>query len=701
MSNALVFLFLLNVFSSAYAQVHEDLREVKVLGHLDDELPLSHINKDSIVKKEVLSEDRISHKNANDLSGALDLEPGVQTNISCASCGSKRVTLNGLRGENTTVLIDGLPAFSSVSSFYGLEALPLTGLNHIEIMRGAGASLTAPEAIGGVVNLVTKKPDEKSFSYQVKGGGQDYLNQQILGSYGNFTGGTLIAAQTNHLGYFDEDNNKVAESARKSQKSFMLKNEKRLSGKLKYSARIGHDELELIGGTTEHFRPKGEPSLLADEDDFENGDIRNRFNGDKSKITDWIRLKRSSGAFSLMYHLSENLNVKASTSYARQQQLSIYSHGYDYDNQDDFRFYEVKFNYALNEDHFFTFGVDHKNESMSSESDYLYRNQNFYRDSFDYNTLGFFIQDEWFVTSKDQLSLILRLDHIDVKWQDARLSNDQLSKTAFAPRLHYKRQHSDTLSSRFSLGAGYRAPLTLFESQHGTNEEGFDLDINELERAENMTYTLNHETSQNNSALSFSHTILHHMAYAEDNDSPLLFQNSSQSFAISTLNLIHVKKVTNNWTLEFSFDYFFMEDEYKEKLPSAVQESRARVVSDYHFGKSEVVGFLNIIGPRNLKKYDYEKNYNQLTEDSFTFEDIPSQRKQQYAPLYATVDLFYNYQFNNKYSVIAGVDNLFDYTQKESPLSWRGHGDHFHLDNRHIWGPLQGRVVYTGFKASF
>jgi outer membrane receptor for ferrienterochelin and colicin len=63
------------------------------------------------------------------------MEPGVQTTLTCANCSSQRITLNGLRGENTTLMIDGIPAFSTISSFYGMEAMPMTGIERIEVSR--------------------------------------------------------------------------------------------------------------------------------------------------------------------------------------------------------------------------------------------------------------------------------------------------------------------------------------------------------------------------------------------------------------------------------------------------------------------------------------------------------------------------------------------------------------------------------------
>ncbi len=691
--------FLALALTGAGAFAHDELEMISVKGFHDSDSPSSHIHKESVVKKEVLPQKRISHKNATSLARAIDMEPGVQTTLTCANCGSQRVTLNGLRGENTTVLIDGIPAFSSVSSFYGMEAIPLVGLDRVEIMRGAGSSLTAPEAIGGVVNLVTLTPDTKKFSYQVRGGEHEFFNQQLLGTYGSQNGGTLISAQTNQMGSFDNDHNGVAESSRQLQKSLFLKQENRIGDKLKVSARGGFQDLELIGGTTKVSRVRSAPNPTANEDDFEQGDVRRRYIGDRSKIGDWVRLKRLDAGGSVTYHVNSDLNVKGAFSLAKQDQNAVYFHGYDYDNKDMFRFFDLKLNKVINDKHFLTFGVDSRNEEMHSSSRYLYNTRDFPKDSFEFDTLGAYVQDEWFISEKDELNLVLRFDQMKVNWFDKRLPNAELNKTAIAPRVHYKRIHSDEYSSRFSYGIGYRAPLTLFESQHGTNEEGFLLNIKDLERAQTFTYTFNRENEKRSSAYSFTLTRLENMAFADDYVEPIVFRNAAKTMNIGTLNFLHVEKVNSQWTLEASFDWFMMPDSYKRKLPVAAQETRARLVSDYHFGKNELVAFLNVVGPRNLRKYNYEKNYNVMTE--ILLEDVVSARKNQNAPLYATIDLFFNREITKNIDWTFGVTNLLDYTQtkaKESPLSWRQHGEHAHLDNRHIWGPTQGRVVYTGMK---
>lgn len=683
-----------------------DIDTIVVTGKRNSDLTLTKLSQDSVVKKEILTKEKIVHKNATSLAKAVDLEPGVQTTLTCANCGSQRITLNGMRGENTTVLIDGIPAFSSVSSFYGMEAIPMAGVGRLEIMRGAGASLTAPESIGGAINILPMATDENRFHYQVKAGNRQFLNQEMVGSYGSPSGGVLIGAQKNLIGAFDEDHNHVAESSRQNQQSFFLKTENRFADKFKLMLRTGLQELELLGGTTEAIRPLAYPSNIDTLEDFgTDRDTRNPYTGDLIKIADRIRLERLDGGGSLFYHLNDAISFKSSFAIAKQKQRSIYSHGYDYDNTDLYRFFDLKMQLALGDDHFLTFGLDHRNEYMRSHSEFLYNTQGYKRDSFVFKTYGLYLQDEWIITPKDELNLVMRLDKMLVKWDDKRLIHNELSQTAIAPRIHYKRTHNDFWSSRFAYGLGYRAPLSMFESQHGTNEEGFELDITKLEIAHNITYTLNFDNGNNSSAFSFAWTQLQNMAYADEETSPVLFKNSSETLDIKTIGFLNVLKLSEEWTIEGSVDYFILPDSYKNKLPTAAQETRARLVSDYHLKNNEFVLALNITGPRNLRDYGYYKNYNTLSDDPdpMSFDKLPFNQKKQKSPLFATLDFFYQKQYNN-IALMFGINNLLDYTQTkkgESPLSWRSHRNHFHLDNRHVWGPNTGRLIYSGLKLFF
>lgn len=130
--------------------------------------------KDVIQQTELLDELMIKNKNALSLSEAINNEPGVNVSNECSMCGVKRVMLNGMKGEHTTILVDGIPTHTLISGFYAVDAIATTGVDRIEIARGAGASLIAPEAIGGTVNIVTKQATSNGVSFDLAKGSHDF-----------------------------------------------------------------------------------------------------------------------------------------------------------------------------------------------------------------------------------------------------------------------------------------------------------------------------------------------------------------------------------------------------------------------------------------------------------------------------------------------------------------------------------------------
>lgn len=56
------------------------------------------------------------------------------------------------------ILIDGMPIVSSLSSVYGLSGIPNSLVERIEIVKGPASSLYGSEAVGGLINIITKRP---------------------------------------------------------------------------------------------------------------------------------------------------------------------------------------------------------------------------------------------------------------------------------------------------------------------------------------------------------------------------------------------------------------------------------------------------------------------------------------------------------------------------------------------------------------
>jgi outer membrane receptor for ferrienterochelin and colicins len=89
---------------------------------------------------------------------ALQNVNGVRPQLNCNVCNTGDIHINGLEGPYTMVLIDGMPIVSCLSSVYGLSGIPNALIERVEIVKGPASSLYGSEAVGGLINIITKKP---------------------------------------------------------------------------------------------------------------------------------------------------------------------------------------------------------------------------------------------------------------------------------------------------------------------------------------------------------------------------------------------------------------------------------------------------------------------------------------------------------------------------------------------------------------
>lgn len=89
---------------------------------------------------------------------ALQNVNGVRPQLNCNICNTGDIHINGLEGPYTLVLIDGMPIVSGLSTVYGLSGIPNSLLERIEIVKGPASSLYGSEAVGGLINIITKNP---------------------------------------------------------------------------------------------------------------------------------------------------------------------------------------------------------------------------------------------------------------------------------------------------------------------------------------------------------------------------------------------------------------------------------------------------------------------------------------------------------------------------------------------------------------
>ena len=112
----------------------------------------------------VLSQEVFQKTHSENLSQGLRFQPGLRIEDNCQNCGFNQVRINGLEGAYSQILIDSRPVFSALAGVYGLEQIPSSMIERVEVIRGGGSALFGANAVGGVINVITREPLRNSAS---------------------------------------------------------------------------------------------------------------------------------------------------------------------------------------------------------------------------------------------------------------------------------------------------------------------------------------------------------------------------------------------------------------------------------------------------------------------------------------------------------------------------------------------------------
>jgi vitamin B12 transporter len=112
----------------------------------------------------VIGRDEIVRSGAQSLTEVLQRQPGVEITMNGGPGSTSGAFLRGANRGQTLVLIDGLRVGSSSVGATSLEAIPLDQIERVEILRGPASSLYGADAIGGVIQVFTKRAQDDAFA---------------------------------------------------------------------------------------------------------------------------------------------------------------------------------------------------------------------------------------------------------------------------------------------------------------------------------------------------------------------------------------------------------------------------------------------------------------------------------------------------------------------------------------------------------
>ena len=132
---------------------------------------------DEPIRVEVVGREEVEEKllmTPGDIAMLLNETAGLRVQPTAPSLGGASVRIQGLSGRYTQILSDGLPLFGAQTGALGPLQIPPMDLGQVEVIKGVASALYGASALGGVVNLVSRRPGQEAERELL-------LNQSTLG----------------------------------------------------------------------------------------------------------------------------------------------------------------------------------------------------------------------------------------------------------------------------------------------------------------------------------------------------------------------------------------------------------------------------------------------------------------------------------------------------------------------------------------
>jgi outer membrane receptor for ferrienterochelin and colicins len=429
-------------------ELYESLDEIVISGTLK---PVSKLK--SPVAVEVYSQSFFKANPSPSIFESLESINGIRPQLNCNVCNTGDIHINGQEGSYTMVLIDGLPIVSGLSTVYGLSGIPQSLIERVEIVKGPASTLYGSEAIGGVINLITKLP-ENSSKLSIDSFVSDWgeINTDIGYKYSlsKKTTGLLGINYFNFSNPIDKNNDGFTDLTIQDRVSIF--NKFTYGDKLSFATRFVYED--RWGGQLDW-----EPRYRGGDTIYGESIYTTRFEA----FGNYKFNKNLSFQFSYNNHTHNS--AYGTTIFNANQTIGFGQLIWNKTIKNNDLLFGLAYRYTYyDDDTTATF-----NEILNSNKEDIY------------HMPGLFIQDEIKINESNTLLLGIRFDH------------NSLHGNIFTPRINYKLSNYDQTSIlRLSFGTGYRVAQVFTEDHAALTGARDVVFLNDLEPEKSWNTNLNY-----------------------------------------------------------------------------------------------------------------------------------------------------------------------------------------------------------------
>ncbi len=132
----------------------------------------------------VITQEDIQKSGSTSLEGLLNRTVGIQATSSGGKGKSVNLLIRGTASNQSVILVDGVRQMQATGGQVNLQYIPLDQIERIEIVRGSASSLYGADAMGGVIQIFTKKPTDGHHQSAGFGFGSDNASEANIGATG-------------------------------------------------------------------------------------------------------------------------------------------------------------------------------------------------------------------------------------------------------------------------------------------------------------------------------------------------------------------------------------------------------------------------------------------------------------------------------------------------------------------------------------
>jgi outer membrane receptor for ferrienterochelin and colicins len=662
--------------------------------------------KEAPVIVNVLSSKLFQATQSISLADGLNYQPGVRVETNCQNCGFTQVRLNGLGGQYTQILVNSRPVFSALNGVYGLEQIPISIIDRVEVVRSGGSALFGSNAIAGTINVITKEPINDSWEISSNLGiiGGEALDRNVNLNAStvseDLTSGVTVYGIFRNRDAFDANDDGFTEITKLTNNSLGAKAFLRPND----NSRIGVD----FTGIRE-YRRGGDRLDLAPQftDITEDLDHNTIFTGVDYELFDDAR--KNSGTAYVSVQNTDRDSYYGGLGGGRTAADSIVANN-AFGKTTDLAFVAgTKYTRNFKRD-VFTTGLEYQlNDTKDAIPGY-----NRLVDQ-KVSSIGLYAQYEWKPSEKFTALVGARLDHVDVDGfytiQDvARSSN--VSETVLNPRLTILYNINEDLQFRGGYARGFRAPQAFNEDLHISSvggEQRFVIVSDDLESefsnafTASFNYTKDFNKTQTNFLVEGFYTTLENPFTIVSTGTSLPngsileeSRNGSGAFVAGTNLELSVSPSSDflfqaGVTIQRSI---FKEDQVLFEADGSVPGEQDVILEEF-VRSPDVYGFLNVNWTASEAfRFDVTGSYTgpmiapRVISDSGFIDLVDTE-----SFLDMTTKVTYHFDLKDTFHVelSGGVQNLFDSYQDDFD---RGAG----RDSDFIYGPNRPRTFFVGLK---